>query len=135
MNQEFKKENPFNFNDDFFEREKYLFYDEKNEDLDSNSQIDFLNSSFEISTGFTNQINEYSLQKKRKRFYEKDININKPEALKKKIVNNSKNEFILDEKVDNSIKSDDSHKDKFVKKLKRIKRNFKRISKKNKKAF
>ena len=84
MNQEFKKENPFNFNDDFFEREKYLFYDEKNEDLDSNSQIDFLNSSFEISTGFTNQINEYSLQKKRKRFYEKDININKPEALKKK---------------------------------------------------
>ena len=131
-----KNDNPLHFNHEFFEKETNLFYDEKNDYLDSNSQIDFINSSFEVSTGFTNEINEHSLQKKRKRLYEKDISIDKPEALKKKILNNSKNDFCLDEKVYNFIKSDDSHqKDRFVKKLKGIKRNFKRISKKDKKAF
>ncbi len=79
-----KNEYPLDFYDDFFEKENDLFYDEKNEDLDSNYQIDFINSSFEVSTGFTNEINEHSLQKKRKRSYEKDISTDKPWAIKKK---------------------------------------------------
>jgi hypothetical protein len=131
-----KNEYPLDFYDDFFEKENDLFYDEKNEDLDSNYQIDFINSSFEVSTGFTNEINEHSLQKKRKRSYEKDISTDKPWAIKKKISNNSKNDFYLDEKIDNCNKTEDSHqKGRFRKKLKGKKRNFKRIAKKNKKAF